>query len=268
MLERLRNQIGTAGLMVAIVALVAALGGGAYAATGGGKATASAKQGKQGKPGKPGKPGPAGPAGPAGPVGPAGPAGPKGDAGAAGANGAPGTSVTGTAFSGEKGTCKEGGVEYKGATTNLVCNGVKGTTGFTEKLPSGKTETGAWMSAYEELGVLVGISFTIPLAEPLDATHVAAHVEGYNGEDEVGAEHEACPGSAANPQAGEGFLCVYTSQKSGGPNNKVGEVFDPSSGFAAALGGTASVGAAATGAGLFLTGEGGFIAGTWAVTAP
>ena len=33
MLQRIRNQIGTAGLVVAIVALVAALGGGAYAAT-------------------------------------------------------------------------------------------------------------------------------------------------------------------------------------------------------------------------------------------
>jgi hypothetical protein len=91
MLERLRTQIGTAGLVVAIAALVAALGGGAYAATGGnggGKATASAKQGKQGKQGKPGK---AGPAGPIGPAGPAGAPGAKGDTGAAGSNGTNGT---------------------------------------------------------------------------------------------------------------------------------------------------------------------------------
>jgi hypothetical protein len=131
----LREPFGKAGLIVAIVALVFALAGGAIAANNAltgkqkkevtkiakkfvgnySKATASAKA-KQGKQGKTGKTGPQGPAGPAGP------AGAKGDTGTNGKDGTNGTNG------------KEG-PEGKA--------GKDGTTGFTETLPSGKTETGS-----------------------------------------------------------------------------------------------------------------------------
>jgi hypothetical protein len=158
-IRAIREPFGKAGLTVAILALVFAMVGGAYAAKGaltgkqkkevekiakteakkfvitstsqikpsvlessGPKATASAK-GKQGKQGKQGKTGKTGPQGPAGATGPAGPQGAKGDTGANGKDGANGTNG------------KEG-LEGKA--------GKNGTTGFTEMLPSGKTETGTW----------------------------------------------------------------------------------------------------------------------------
>jgi Collagen triple helix repeat (20 copies) len=144
--RRLKEPFGKAGLIVAVVALVFAMLGGAYAATGGNssKATASAKQGKQGKQGKTGKTGPAGPAGTAGP---AGPAGAKGDTGAAGSNGKDGTNGT----NGKNGT-----------------NGEDGETGFTETLPSGKTETGSWGGITNAAGVLrASLPFAIPISSPL-----------------------------------------------------------------------------------------------------
>jgi hypothetical protein len=239
MFSRLREHFGTAGLVVAIVALVAALGGGAYAATGGsggGKATASAK-GKPGPRGKTGKTGPAGLAGPAGPAGsqgPAGPAGAKGDAGALGSNGTNGTSTTTTAFNGNEHGCEAGGVIVKSASPEaFVCNGKKGTngqTGFTEFLPSGKTETGTWATGAAGEGAnvqLAPISFPIPLEEVPELTFVSFFVLSEEGfyveleESEVeevleeGAEH-GCPGfDEGLPLADPGHLCVY----SGVPGN-------------------------------------------------
>jgi Collagen triple helix repeat (20 copies) len=230
MLSRLREHVGSAGLAVAIVALIAALGGGAYAATGaqsGGKATASAKakQGKQGKPGKTGPAGPAGPAGPTGAAGPAGSAGPKGDAGAAGADGAPGapgTSVTTSPASVAE--CPLGGIKVTSASPPAkVCNGQ---TGFTETLPSGKTETGTWATgqggALSGEGThvstqLVPISFTLPLAQTPEMTIVwlsGPFAEEFESPvlDEIleeGAEH-GCPGlDEGVPLADPGHLCVY-----------------------------------------------------------
>src|SRR3954454_8939303 len=143
--RRLKEAFGKAGLIVAAIALVFAMLGGAYAATnnGNGKATASAKakQGKQGKPGKAGPAGPAGPAGSAGPQGPAGASGAKGDTGAKGdqgiqgIQGTPGTpgtpgadgeATTGSSFTGERTvggvTCKNGGIEYETpAEVTAIC---------------------------------------------------------------------------------------------------------------------------------------------------
>lgn len=105
-----QRRLGTAGLLIAIAALVIALGGAAYAALPG----LNSKQKKEVK--KIAKqlvqPGPAGPAGPAGLAGPAGPAGPTGAIGDAGAQGDVGP---------------------------------EGPPGPTEtKLPPGKTETSLW----------------------------------------------------------------------------------------------------------------------------
>lgn len=179
----LREPFGTAGLIVACVALVFAMLGGAYAATnsGGGKATASkAKAGPRGKTGK------TGPAGPVGPAGAPGKDGTNGTNGTNGAPGAPGESVTvtesanafGTHCTGT-GTVGKGGSEFKvgAGTPTFACNGKNGTTGFTETLPSGKTETGTWvLPETPDVGhnsyTLGSISFPIPLAEKIEAANV------------------------------------------------------------------------------------------------
>ena len=77
-----------ASMLVSVIALVIALGGGAYAATG--SPTGHAARAKHHKPPVTGPRGPRGFTGPAGPAGPAGPVGPTGAAGLNGAAGAVG----------------------------------------------------------------------------------------------------------------------------------------------------------------------------------
>jgi len=271
MFSTLRTRFGIPGV-ISVIALVFAMFGGAYAASnssGGGKATASAKA----KKGPRGPKGPKGDTGPAGPAGPAGSAGAKGDAGAAGAPGAPGkdgTSAATKSFTGSKGTCNkgQGGLEVTSASpVAYVCNGEKGepwTLGGT--LPSKATETGAWGAGNEtSVGALVPLSFTIPLASPLDASHVVSTSLGYEGEDEATPEEEHCPGNAKNPRAAPGYLCVYIAASI--PHAGVELIVDPSDPGLAP-------GAATTGAVLGMKnapeGEPGiqFGLGTWAVTAP
>jgi hypothetical protein len=79
-------------------------------------------------------------------------------------------------------------------------------------LPSGSTETGAWSHRFEglEAGTATEpISFTIPLAAALTEGH--AH---YVSLEEVNRENgqsppESCQGSAQEPTAAQGELCVY-----------------------------------------------------------
>lgn len=237
-IRAIREPFGKAGLIVGVIALVFAMLGGAYAASNslsGGKATASKAKAKKGPRG------PRGPKGPAGPTGPAGTAGAKGDTGAAGSNGSngapgtPGASPVGTAFSGPKTvgsvTCNQGGIEYKGATTDLVCNGKKGEDGADGVdgatgpagpdgqpwtaggvLPVGKTETGTWggtihLSPGEEAEVVaeeteVGGFYPISFTIPLENAPTFVYVEG--------ASAPGCPGLVNGiPTAEEGKLCVY-----------------------------------------------------------
>jgi hypothetical protein len=213
MFKRIHQKLGTAGFVISIVALVAALGGGAYAASGG-HATASAKQGKQGKQGKPGKTGPAGPAGSAGPQGPAGA---KGDAGANGTNGVAGTNgksvALGTATAGEcPGSNPTGGVtvEVEGSASSKkkVCNGKEGspwTAGGT--LPSEKTETGTWAAGNlptVATEYVTPVSFPIPLAAGIAEADTEVIAEG-------GSPTANCPGTPANPQAAAGKFCLYVT---------------------------------------------------------
>jgi hypothetical protein len=192
MLSRIHNKLGTAGLVVAIVALVAALGGAAYAASdnhlSGGEKKEVKKIAKQFA-GKPGTPGAQGPAGGKGATGPA------GKDGAAGAEGATGP----TGPKGEKGPKGD-----KGAT------GATGLSGFTETLPSEKTEIGRWAygnTAKEKQGLAwVPISFVIPLSEAPTFHYIPKEESGPTG----------CPGSASSPEAEPGNLCVY--EEAGGNN--------------------------------------------------
>jgi Collagen triple helix repeat (20 copies) len=179
-MQRLRHPIrsitepfGKAGLTVAILALVMAMVGGAWAAAG-----LNSKQKKEvtkiakkfaGKPGAPGATGPAGTNGTNGAPGP------KGETGAPGAPGAPG---------------KDGKPGEEGPEGAPGSPGPKGDPGnpwtAAGTLPSGSTETGTWGVNYVTGFNLqqVPISFPIPLAAGLDASHVhflgakAQHSEG------------------------------------------------------------------------------------------
>jgi len=222
----IREPFGTAGLVVACVALIAALGGTALAA--------GALTGKQKKEVEKiakkfaGKPGAAGATGPAGPTGAAGTAGDKGDKGEPGEKGkpgengkpgekgdegSPGESPIGTSFTGEKTvgsvTCKEGGVEYEsGGESSLVCNGKEGspwTAGGT--LPTGKNEKGTWYAEGRGgVDVRTAISFPIPLSEPIESSHI--HIFG---QDEGPVFLQFCGGNFENPIAKQpGVLCIFT----------------------------------------------------------
>jgi collagen triple helix repeat protein len=243
--RKLKEPFGKAGLSVAILALVFALAGGAYAANN--SATAS----KAGKPGPRGKTGKTGPAGAPGAIGPA---------GVPGASGAPGKNGT----NGKNG--EEGSPWTAGGT-----------------LPSGKTETGVFaISPSAEGPEVAPISFTLPLAhslsgegceeEPATRTkQCQVHFISQRGEEEVWNEaHETtghfpqtnCLGDASAPTAKPGNLCVYQAE-----NHLAlfGLAFRAINGFGSTPG--------ASTAGAYLRFEAGeasasFATGTWAVTAP
>jgi hypothetical protein len=236
----------TPSTVIASLALVFAMSGGAYAASR--YVITSTKQispkvlkslaGKAGPAGKNGANGAAGPAGAVGGTGPAGPQGPAGVAGGAGAAGAAG---------------KEGK------------EGPPGTTGFTKTLPSGAAEQGVWTAETPQGSPQPGlgaISFTIPLAGPLDDSHVFY----------VAFETEVpqCPGSVEEPLAEKGDLCVYAGAATSLRPGSEGVIHAPRS----SINNFTKVGALASGAivelhpeeiaGVF---EGGLAVGTWAVTA-
>jgi hypothetical protein len=231
----LRNRFGIPGV-ISVIALVFAMFGGAYAASnsGHGQATASAKA----KKGPRGPKGPKGDTGPAGPQGPAGAPGAKGDTGANGkdgTNGTPGQSVTGTPIAANGACGKKTGVKYTlSATSTNVCNGEDGQTGFTETLPSGKTETGAWaagMATVESLPLFTSVSFNIPLTEALEAgphgdgppevpgafnVNGEIHYIQSNGEElsgGTGTPSTACHGTYEEPTADAGNLCIYAVEE-------------------------------------------------------
>lgn len=294
-IRAIREPFGTAGLIIAMIALVAALGGGAYAAKGGltGKQKKevakiaqkeakkfAAKNGTNGTNGLPGTKGDKGDAGGAGATGPAGPQGPAGPAGPQGKQGVQGV------------------------------QGIPGETGFTETLPPGETETGTFayrgsIAESEASAINVPISFPIPLASPLGQGSV--HMISADGSKEIviretsegpgkeeGEGEEVTPtacgialtpaATAANPAAAPGNLCVYVTKskpkmkpaEAGKPGHSGSNfIVDPSATcelFAcwAGFGGPGD-GAGVSGARMQIAHEGGpevYGWGTWAVTAP
>jgi hypothetical protein len=190
MFSLLRSKIGLPGI-VAVVALVLAMVGGAYAASGG----LTSKQKKEVKSIAKSFQG----TGPAGPAGAAGPAGPKGDPGPKGATGERGPE-------GEEG---KGGLEGpEGLCSTSSCH-----------LNSGATERGVYSVVGEdsELGIGNGtmkegeivslpISFVIPVSPAPTFVYVPGVASGGFGAN-AGA---GCPGVAAGvPQANSGTFCVY-----------------------------------------------------------
>lgn len=214
--RRFHDRFGTAGVLIAVVALVAALSGTALAA----KGALTGKQKKevekiakkfQGT-------------GPAGAAGAPGKDGTNGTNGAAGKDGGAGANGKSVVVSSTAPGCSEGGVsvEVEGtpASKKEVCNGEEGLKGEKGEpwtaggiLPPGQTETGTFLLSApgkEEgaryFGAATTISFFIPLGAPLDAAHTI-YVEGT-----VPAECESShDGSAGptNPEADPGYLCVY-----------------------------------------------------------
>jgi hypothetical protein len=212
------RQLGVGGV-IAIVASIMAMSGGAYAA--GRYLITSTKQispkvlkalrgdtGASGTHGLEGKPGPEGP---------------EGKAGAEGKTGANGQSVTSVEFTGSQGACEEGGTEFTASNgRTFACDGTRGPKGKEGSpwtaggvLPAEKTEAGTWSFGQEEhfTHVAVAISFTIPLA-----TAPAAHFINAAGKEvllsEEGEPEEVesteCKGTASAPAARPGNLCVYT----------------------------------------------------------
>jgi collagen triple helix repeat protein len=225
MYRKLRERIGTAGLIVSILALIVALGGGAFAAAGGltGKQKKEVKTIAKQFAGKPGVQGSQGLQGPAGPQGPQGPPGAKGEDGTDGANG---KSVLVTPVDPGDFECDElGGTlveEEDGSQQVEVCNGKEGPpgedgeTGFTEVLPPGKTETGTWSFSGTDASAagaflfdfIAPISFTIPLNSEMFQVEGESKVH-YQGQPDFST---FCTGSALEPSAPLGELCVYSGE--------------------------------------------------------
>ena len=271
MYSRIREQFSTTALILSIIALVFALGGGAYAAS---KAQTSKTKVVKGPPGKQGKRGPAGPAGPAGPKGDPGAAGAQGSQGAPGQNG---KSVAVTAIEAEEGKCEErAGAEVatEGTSPGVeVCDGEAGKEGspwtMEGVLPPGKTETGAWaFNATAEMGenISAEISFPIRLQSRFESAEV--HFQPPNSAEESVKEafKAVCPNSVVNPTAAPGNLCVYYNEFGNGLlNATLKEIHVPFT--------VEEIGTGINGAILQFTYSGGpgetasgF--GSWAVTAP
>jgi hypothetical protein len=196
MFSVLRKRVTYANVTMTL-ALVLAMSGGAYAAS---KVLITST--KQIKPsvlkqlrGKTGPAGAPGPAGASGLAGPAGPAGKDGAPGSAGKDGAPGVK-------GEAGP--PGPKGEKGAT------GSPWPAGGT--LPKGSTETGAWFAAASSEKEMpttehAAISFSIPLAAPINGAHV--HYVTVIEQEAKAFAGPGCAGSAEAPEAEAGYLCVF-----------------------------------------------------------
>jgi hypothetical protein len=289
MLQSFRERFGTAGLILGMIALVAAVAGTAYA----GKGALTPQQKKevtkiakkestkiakkfQGT-GPQGAQGPAGANGGAGPQGPAGVPGPPGAPGTDGVNGANGKGVL-SGVTPPAANLGQPGDFYIRTTTSEIygpktsswgsptsLKGSPWTAGGT--LPPGATQTGVWATngalSDSIFGVvptaIAAISFPIPLTDPLDEEHVIFV--------EVGQSDPNCPGTEENPAAAPGYLCVFSN---GGFNAKD---------YSAITATSMETGAGRTGAVIRVNFEGpteepepdperpGFAVGTWAVTA-
>lgn len=293
----LREPFGTAGLLVAIVALVFAMSGGAFAAkyliTSTKQIKPSVLKSLKGK------------------EGPQGLAGTNGTNGANGKDGAPGTpgkdgssSIANTEFPGAEGTCTEGGTKLVGTSTTYACNGKKGTNGKSVvssefsgahagcseerggsefevegsgvkhyacngspwtaggTLPSGKTETGTWSVLIGTTGNGLGdVSFPIPLGAEIPPANVRKVLAGGSVPAECN-DGAGSPPSVANPEADPGYLCVFVKGFLAGGSVKY--IWNPETTSA-----STDTGAGTTGALLIGTSSGEDAGtGTFAVTAP
>lgn len=180
----------TIGSVIATLALVFAMAGGAWAAkkyiiTSTSQISPSVLKKLKGRRGPAGPTGPAGPQGAQGPVGANGKEGPPGPKGPEGPEGSPWTA---------------------GGT-----------------LPSSQTETGVVSAVVPAAEfVYAQVSFPIPLAADIEFANTEVKSVGFEG-----TAGENCPGKAHDPQAEPGFFCVYLTNEPGGvvlTNNPEGSV--------------------------------------------
>lgn len=233
LLKRLKGRIAGngPGLTVAVVAMLIALTGGAFAASG----ALTAKQKKEVKKiaqteaKKFATAGPAGPQGSPGGKGDKGDRGEKGSQGDSGSPGAPGKSVAVSEIpSGEPLECDGNGgalVQEAGAASGIeVCTGKAGVAGKegqpwtpNNTLPAGATEAGTWAfngTEADTSGVRVPISFPVKFPFNIKSEHVHFGTAGEGGA--FTAETGLCPASSAfNPKAALGELCIYSSLEQG-----------------------------------------------------
>jgi hypothetical protein len=206
MLKLIHEKLGGAGLVVAIVALVAAFGGTAFAEEGWKLSKSEQKEVKKiaKKVAKKGSTGPTGPQGAAGAPGA------KGDPGAAGA---------------------------AGSTGPQGPPGPTGPTGPTEtKLPFEQTVTGLWGFGLRSTGVnRVPVQMNFPLRiEPAPHFVMSSNLIG---EVPGGSKpNERCPGSVSEPEAAPGEFCIYAAKLVGAElsaqiNDPEDFRFDPTSGY-------------------------------------
>jgi hypothetical protein len=218
MISRIREQLGPAGFVIAVIALIAALGGGAYAASGGltgkqkkeVKTIAQTEAKKAAIPGPPGSPGSPGPAGSAGAKGDTGSQGNPGAPGTNGTNGKDGTSVVSSPEPTGSGNCAGlGGSKFvTGATTTFACNGKNG--GGT--LGSGEMVTGTWWFQ----GIPGAAEQYSPVSFPARLSSAdAAVIKKANFSSEAGFSAE-CNGSLNEPKAEPGALCFYLNKEEPG----------------------------------------------------
>jgi hypothetical protein len=246
MLKRIRERAGSAGLIVAIVALVAALAGGAFAASQHGarhhlksKGLTTAQVRKIAKQeaqkyanSNPGAPGANGKDGAAGAAGKEGPQGLQGLPGTDGDDGEPGESPEGHPFDGDPlneppgEPCHgAGGIEYEVESTGdtqIICNGTEGspwTVGGV--LPPGAQETGFW--SFQGFGTTSGLAYapiSFPIQLPFRAESgtpginpgVTFHYEGesnFSDFDEGASGVLGCTGNGRVPLAPPGHVCVF-----------------------------------------------------------
>lgn len=242
MLSVIQRQLGTTGLIVAIAALVVALGGGAYAATQGGHARQRAGKGltKAQVIALIKKNGTSGPVGPQGPQGPA------------GAPGAPGGM-------GPKGDPGQPGPLLETLTSKKTLKGSWGVSSPVQK----EVLSSAGVEDNQASSAMVDISFPFPLNPAPKLVLVQGDGSGaIEGSLLSGVEVATyCgAGSAAAPDAKPGYLCVFIGHA------------DPGSGissFSVALG---KYKATKFGANLLALFEPNYeefrvLEGTWAVTA-
>lgn len=262
MFSRLRERLANSGpaMVVAVIALIVALCGGAFAASAsktkkksGGvvitklsQISASVRKQLQ-------VPGPAGPAGPAGQPGAKGDAGAqggqgaKGDPGAKGDQGDPGVGVVVDDISvGDFDHCNElGGAEVRREDENPgdgidVCNGSSGSAGDT--LEPGKSETGVYATQTSAesgaFGIWAAISFPRPLTDDTRDV-VSTHVEYGPFEESTTPSveeeefFEVCPGTYRSPKAAPGYLCIFENQTVAKYNTTfVGAKFGPTAALA------------------------------------
>lgn len=216
MWDRIRERVGSAGLVVAVIALVLAVAGGAYAAGGGlsGKQKKEVEKISKKFAGKPGAPGTAGANGKDGANGSNGK---NGTNGTNGTVGPAGKSITARAALPTE--CGERGgaiVEDEAVPPGEieVCAGQEGQPWTPNNaLPAGATETGSWVFTANESSekeVYAALSFAVPLKAVLDAAKVHFESEANFADfDGPGGEEIGCEGTNAIPLAPEGNLCVY-----------------------------------------------------------